>query len=115
MGQPGQFTFSTDALVHASNIGNLRGLGETVLTALHTHGWGSGCDRCNSNAGCLLPQCTEISAQDYTMMETLFPSKGSLMPIAGRRLGAPGQQPVLEIHAWRGGVLRRIRWRHYRD
>ena len=115
VGQPGQFTFSTDALVHASNIGNLRGLGETVLTALHSHGWGTGCDRCNTNTGCLLPQCTEISAQDYTMMESLFPSKGSLMPIAGRKLGAPGQNPVLEINAWRGGVLRRIRWRHYRD
>ncbi len=115
VGQPGQFTFSTDALVHAAEIGSMRELGETVLTALHTHGWGTGCEMCNENAGCLLPQCTEVSVQDYRMIESLFPDKASLMPIAGRRLGAPGQQPVLEVHAWRGGLLRRIRWQRYRD
>ena len=49
------------------------------------------------------------------LLESLFPSKATLMPIAGRKLGAPGRRPVLEIHAWRDGRMVAIPWRTYRD
>lgn len=115
LGRPGQFTFSTDALAYAAEIASMREAGEVVLTALHTHGWGTGCERCNDNAGCVLPQAREVSVQDYSMLESMFPCKSALMPIAGRVLGASGNDPVLEVHAWRGGVMRAIRWRKYDD
>jgi hypothetical protein len=52
---------------------------------------------------------------DYLVLETLFPGKATVMPIAGRKLGAPAQQPVLEVHAWRGGEMRPMRWMRYVD
>jgi hypothetical protein len=52
---------------------------------------------------------------DYQVLESLFPGKSTVMPIAGRRLGATGNRPVLEIHAWRGGQVRPIRWQQYLD
>jgi hypothetical protein len=54
-----------------------------------------------------------VSLLDYQVLETLFPSKSTVMPIAGRKLGTEGKRPVLEIHAWRGGEMRPIRWQRY--
>jgi len=114
-GAPGRFTFNPAALAEAAHFADLRGQGENVVTAFHTHGWGAGCDECNTNERCLLPQCTTISVDDYVVLESLFPSKATLMPIAGRKLGAPGRDPVLEVHAWRGGRMRPVRWARYID
>jgi hypothetical protein len=55
------------------------------------------------------------SLQDYRLLATLFPSKSTLMPIAGRKLGAEERRPVLQVYAWRGGEMRPIRWRMYHD
>ena len=55
------------------------------------------------------------SLQDYQLLESLFPSKSTLMPIAGRKLGEPGRRPVLQIHAWRGGQMQPIPWQEYTD
>jgi hypothetical protein len=114
VGLPGRFTFSPQALVDAVRIAELRGLGESVLTAFHSHGWGSGCNRCNQNEACVLPQ-VDVSLDDHRLLEGLFPGRATLLPIAGRRLGAPGERPVLEIHAWRGGRMASVPWRAYRD
>jgi len=115
VGAPGRFTFSNEALVDALGMAELRGRGESVLTAFHTHGWGTGCDNCNQKESCALPQCTYVSHDDYQVLESLFPSKATLMPIAGRRLGAPGSRPVLAVHAWRGGEMGLVDWRAYED
>jgi hypothetical protein len=110
-----EWKISPEALADAANIADVRGCGESVLTVVHTHGWNRACGKCNQNANCPLAECTEVSVMDYQVLETLFPSKATLMPIAGRKLGAPDGRPVLEIHAWRGGAMRPIRWRQYRD
>jgi proteasome lid subunit RPN8/RPN11 len=112
---PLSFTFDPQAMAEAAQIAEMRGFGESVLTVFHTHGWGTGCENCNQNELCVLPQCTQVSSADYQLLETLFPSKSTLMPIAGRKLGAEGRRPVLEIHAWRGGRMRPIRWQQYED
>ena len=86
-----------------------------MLTAYHSHGWGTGCDECNNSAECALPSVGLVSGDDYEVLESLFPSKATVMPISGRRLGAPGKRPVLEIHAWSGGAMRPAGWRTYTD
>ncbi len=114
-GMVARITFDPAALQEAAQVAQLRAMGETVLTAFHTHGWGTACGRCNQSSTCTLPSATLVSLDDYQVLECLFPSKATLMPIAGRRLGAPGTRPVLEIHAWRGGRMVSIPWRTYRD
>ncbi len=106
------FSFSPEALTAAAQLAELRGAGECVITAWHSHGWG--CGECNQKE-CPLAECTLVSAADYQVVESLFSSKASVMPIAGRRRGDEGRKPVLEIHAWRGGEMRPIRWQCYED
>jgi hypothetical protein len=115
VGELSRFTFDPEALQEAAQIAALRGMGETVLTAFHSHGWGRDCRRCNQSDTCALPEATHVSSADYQVLESLFPSKATLMPIAGRKLGAEGDRPILEVHAWRGGRMMPIRWRTYRD
>jgi hypothetical protein len=105
------FHFSPEALAEAARIGDIRGLGESVLTVFHSHGWTPDCRNCDPSAGCSLPECSP-SLRDYEML-SLFPSKGTLMPIAGRKPGVQGERPVLCIHAWRGGQLQAIPWQQY--
>ncbi len=114
-GEEQRFTFSPAALAEAARTAELRCLGERVLTAAHSHGWGAGCNRCNHDERCALPPCTEVSLDDYRVCDSLFPGKATLLPIAGRQLGASGERPVLALHAWLGGALRPIRWRSYSD
>ena len=114
-GQLNQWTINPEALLEAAKFAELRGMGESVITVTHTHGFNTECGNCNSNADCPLAECSHVSLMDYQVLETLFPGKSALMPIAGRRLGTAGNRPVLEIHAWRGGKLRPIRWQHYLD
>jgi hypothetical protein len=114
-GVVGRVTFDPGALAQAAGLGALRGLGERVLTAYHSHGWGSACGRCNQNADCAVPSASYVSPDDYRVLESLFPDKGTLMPIAGRSLGAEGDRPVLVIHAWRNGRMEPIPWRTYHD
>ncbi|MEE8146568.1 MAG: hypothetical protein V3T24_03095 [Longimicrobiales bacterium] len=114
-GTVARITFDPAALQEAAQVAQLRAKGETVLTAFHTHGWGTACGKCNQNTTCTLPSATLVSLDDYQVLECLFPSKATLMPIAGRKLGAPGTRPILEIHAWRGGKMASIPWRTYRD
>jgi len=59
--------------------------------------------------------CTEVSLDDYQVLESMLPGKATLMPIAGRKLGAPGRRPVLEIHAWNGGKMLPIAWQRYAE
>ncbi len=114
-GQLNQWSISPEALLETARIADVRAMGESVITVTHTHGFNAGCGNCNSNAACPLAECTQVSLMDYQVLETLFPHKSTLMPIAGRRLGADGNRPVLEIHAWRGGQVRPIRWQQYLD
>ncbi len=114
-GAVARFTFDPAALQEAAQVAQLRGKGETVLTAFHTHGWGTGCGKCNQSTTCSIPTAAHVSLDDYRVLACLFPSKATLMPIAGRKLGAEGTRPVLEIHAWRGGRMVSIPWRTYRD
>ncbi len=114
-GSPGRFTFSPEGLAEAARIADVRGRGESVLTVFHTHGWGTDCGRCNESETCAIPTCASVSDDDYVVAESLFPSKATLLPIAGRKLGAPGRRPVLEVHAWRSGLLRPIPWSTFRE
>lgn len=114
-GKVNEWSISPEALAEGQQIADMRGMGESVMTVVHTHGFSTECGNCNENANCPLAECTHVSLLDYQVMETLFPGKSTLMPIAGRKLGAPGKRPVLEIHAWRGGEMRPVRWRRYRD
>ncbi len=114
-GQLNQWSISPEALVETARIAEMRAMRESVITVTHTHGFNSECGNCNSNAACPLAECTHVSLMDYQVLETLFPHKSTLMPIAGRRMGAGGNRPVLEIHAWRGGQVRPIRWQPYLD
>ena len=102
-GTVARITFDPAALQEAAQVAQLRAKGETVLTAYHSHGWGRECGKCNQNTTCALPSATHVSLDDYRVLACLFPSKATLMPITGRKLGAQGTRPVLEIHAWRGG------------
>jgi len=115
-GELNQWNISPQALAEGARIAELRGMGESIVTVAHTHGFNSACPgKCNSNAGCLLAQATEVSLKDYQVLETLFPSKSTLMPIAGRRLGTDTERPVMVIHGWRGATVRPIRWQRYID
>jgi hypothetical protein len=114
-GAPLSVRFSPQALAEAAKIADLRGFGETVQTVFHTHGWSKSCGKCNQNPKCPLAECSHVSVQDYQLLESLFSSKATLMPIAGRRLGEEGKRPVLEIHAWQGGQMLPIGWQEYRD
>ena len=114
-GTVARITFDPAALQEAAQVAQLRAKGETVLTAYHSHGWGRECGKCNQNTTCALPSATHVSLDDYRVLACLFPSKATLMPITGRKLGAQGTRPVLEIHAWRGGRMVSIPWRTYRD
>lgn len=113
-GEVASFTFDPLALAHASEIAELRGRGERVVTVAHTHGWDPACATCRSEA-CAMPDARLVSAEDYRVLEALFPSKGTLMPIAGRRRGAPGPRPELVLHGWLGGAVRPLRWRRFRE
>lgn len=112
VGSVNEMAFNPEALVEASDMAELRDKGERVISVVHSHGWG--CGRCNEQQ-CPLAQSSYASPQDYQLIESLFPCKSSVLPIAGRKLGAPSGRPVLEIHAWRGGQLRPVRWQHYHD
>lgn len=114
VGETLRFAFDPAALAEAAQIAELRGLGETVQTVYHTHGWKNSCGNCNQNAQCPLAEAMP-SLQDYQLLESLFPSKATLMPIAGRKFGEAGRQPVLQIHAWRGGQMQPIAWQEYTD
>jgi hypothetical protein len=114
VGETHRFSFDPTALAAAAQIAQLRGLGETVQTVYHTHGWKKSCGNCNQHAECPLAESIP-SLLDYQLIESLFPSKTTLMPIAGRKLGAPGRRPVLQIHGWRGGQLQPLTWQEYSD
>jgi hypothetical protein len=105
-----RFHISPEALLEGARIAALRGRDESVITICHTHGWG--CGDCNQKL-CALAQCYP-SLQDYEL-EALFPTKALLLPIVGRKQGAPGRRPILQIHAFCGGELKPIRWQTYRD
>jgi hypothetical protein len=108
IGSMTRFNISPEALVEAAEIADVRGRLERPISIVHTHGWG--CGDCNQKA-CLLAECFP-SLQDYEL-ESLFPTKALLLPIAGRKLGAAGRRPILQIHAWNGGELKPIRWQTY--
>ena len=114
-GQLASLAFSPEALAEADWMAQQRELGEQVLTAFHSHGWGSDCGRCNESASCPLPNCRDLSLDDYVVLDSLFPGKASLLPVAGRLLGAGGREPVLLIHAWRGGCMQPIPYGGYLD
>ena len=113
-GAPLSFYFSPEALDEAARIGDLRGMGETVQTVFHTHGWSESCAQCNKSSNCPLAECNP-SLQDYQLLESLFSSKSTLMPIAGRKMGEHSEHPILQIHAWRGGEMLPVRWQEYCD
>lgn len=110
IGDATRFHISPEALVEADGIAAIRARGEAPITIMHSHGWG--CGDCNQKA-CLLAECYP-SLKDYEL-ESLFPTKALLLPIAGRKLGAPGRRPILQIHAWDGGEMKPIRWQTYYD
>lgn len=111
-GDESRFHFSPLALAEAQELCRLRGLGESIVTVFHTHGWG--CGDCHQKAECAVAEA-KPSLQDYQLLESLFPGKSTALPIAGRKLGAEGRRPVLQIFAWRMGEMRPIRWRRYHD
>lgn len=113
VGTQSLFSFHPEGLAEAARISQLRGLGESVLTVFHSHGWTPQCRGCRPRADCSLMQCSP-SLQDYELL-SLFPSKATLMPIAGRIDGVQGERPALRIHAWRGGQFEPIRWKEYHD
>jgi hypothetical protein len=113
-GEVHRYHFSPQALADAQEMCDLRGLGESVQTVLHTHGWNGKCGNCNQSATCPLAEAAP-SLQDYELLTTLFPSKATLMPIVGRKLGAETRRPVLMLYAWRHGEMRPIRWQQFDD
>ena len=113
-GSAGSFAFDPEALAHATEIADLREMGERVITVAHTHGWDESCATCQ-RTDCALPDSGLVSTADYEVLETLFPSKGTLMPIAGRKRGVPGPRPQLELHGWLGGAVKPLRWRRYSE
>jgi hypothetical protein len=113
-GEVHRYHFSPQALADAQEMCDLRGLGESVQTVLHSHGWNGQCCNCNQSATCPLAEAAP-SLQDYELLATLFPSKATLMPIVGRKLGVESRRPVLMVYAWRLGEMRPIRWQQYED
>ncbi len=114
VGKEASFEISPEGLQRAATIADLRGLNERVVTIFHTHGWSPRCGNCSRSDACPLPRCS-VSAQDYILLQTLFPAKDTLMPISGRKLGAQGDRPVFRLFAWNGGEMRSIRWQSYFD
>jgi hypothetical protein len=114
-GQVNEWSISPEALEASARIAGLRGLGESVVTVVHSHGFSTECGKCNENANCPFAECTLVSLSDYLVLDTLFPGKATVMPIVGRRLGVPGRLPVLAMHAWRGGEMRPLRFQRYAD
>lgn len=112
VGEATRFHYDPAGLAQAQQMCDLRGLGEGIITVFHTHGWG--CGDCNQKAGCPLAEGIP-SLQDYQLLESLFPGKSTLLPIAGRKLGVEGRRPVFQVYAWRKGQLRPIRFRSYDD
>ena len=115
VGEVNEWSINPQALAEAAQIAEVRGLGESVITVIHSHGWSTECGGCNENAACPLAECTHVSLMDYQVLETLFPGRATVMPIVGRKFGAGGNQPVLAMHAWRGGEMRPVRFRRYVD
>lgn len=114
-GSETRFHFSPEALAEAQQMGRLRGLGERVITVFHTHGWSNRCGNCNENTACPLAE-SNPSLHDYDqLLAQAFTAKSTLLPIAGRKLGVQGRRPVLQVHAWRRGEMRPIRWSTYED
>ncbi len=114
VGSEASFRFSPEALAEAAQIARLRGRGEAVLTAWHSHGWLPQCANCVKEA-CGFASANHVSAEDYQVLESLFSSKATLMPIAGRKPGSQAERPVVMIHHWRGGLMRPLRWQEYED
>jgi len=108
-GTPGALRFDPQALVDSSLECQRRGKGEAVLTAWHSHGWSSDCRHC-TKPDCPLPHVGQVSLDDYRVLESLFPSKATLMPIAGRLPGAESSLPALLVYRWQGGVMRPLVW-----
>lgn len=114
-GTESRFHYSAEALASAQKLCSVRGLGEDVISVFHTHGFSKGCGNCNQNPNCPLAEC-HPSLHDYDqLLAQLFPSKTTLLPIAGRKLGAEGRRPVLQIHGWQGGEMRPLPWATYED
>jgi hypothetical protein len=114
-GTNSRFHFNAEALAHAQKLCSVRGLDEDVVTVFHSHGFSKTCGNCNQNPNCPLAECYP-SLHDYDqLLAQLFPSKCTLLPIAGRKLGAGGRRPVLQIHAWIGGEMRPVPWITYED
>ncbi|MGA2799233.1 MAG: hypothetical protein ABSE63_16760 [Thermoguttaceae bacterium] len=114
LGGPATFHFSPEALAAAAEIAQVRGQGEAVLTAWHSHGWSEKCIDCRKDT-CPLPSVEQVSPEDYQVLESLFSSKATLMPIAGRQAGIPLQRPVVMVHHWCGGLMHPLNWREYED
>jgi hypothetical protein len=114
VGGPATFRFSPEALAAAAQIAQVRGKGESVLTAWHSHGWSDKCIDCRKET-CPMPSAEHVSGEDYQVLESLFSSKATLMPIAGRKTGVPLKRPAVVVHNWRGGLMRPIEWREYED
>jgi hypothetical protein len=113
-GAPLEFTFSPEGLYEAMRIADLRSKDETVVTVEHSHGWNSACGNCNQSVNCPLA-AGRPSLQDYRLLESLLPGKVALLPITGRKVGAQGRRPVLQIYSWQGGELRAIEYQEYFD
>ncbi|MBI4881882.1 MAG: Mov34/MPN/PAD-1 family protein [Planctomycetes bacterium] len=115
-GAASSFDFSPAALLAAAEVAEERGAGESVLAVFHSHGWLAECASCAADAGkdhaCALPEC-EPSLQDYVLLESLFPGKAALLPIAGRRPAGASQRLAFEVFAWRLGALRALPWQDY--
>ncbi|MGD0517932.1 MAG: Mov34/MPN/PAD-1 family protein [Thermoguttaceae bacterium] len=114
VGGPATFHFSPEALAQAAQIAGVRGQGEAVLTAWHSHGWSDKCINCHKET-CPLPSARQVSPEDYQVLESLFSSKATLMPIAGRQVGVPLQRPTVVVHHWRGGFMQPLNWREYEE
>ena len=99
VGDAGSFRFNPEALAEAAEIARLRGRGEAILTTWHSHGWSPRCANCIKEA-CGFPGANLVSADDYQLLESLFSSKATLLPIAGRRPGSQAERPVMMIHHW---------------
>lgn len=111
-GDESQFHFDPGALAESQHMCDLRGMGESIITVFHTHGWG--CGECNQKTLCPVAEA-KPSLQDHQLLASLFPAKSTLMPIAGRKVGDESRRPVLQVYAWRSGQMRPIRWQRYED
>ena len=79
-GKVNEWKISNEALAEAAEVCALRGMGERVMTVVHTHGWSTECGNCNTNANCPLAECTLVSLLDYQVSRHCSPP-GTVMPI----------------------------------